>query len=446
MFSSIYSRWWKVAGVVGLLVLSTAPVTNALSPFSGGNNLIGAGAGLDENFISTGVAPGFGGLNYVTPNGINGGGPVIAAGTSMPGMTESIRYGEVGGGAGYQALTDAALGINIPQPMFLPASDARVGIPNPLALGAPIWGARTGSVLRWDVLDSDPPGAPGAPDFLIPAGSVTGQAVNLTPQVVTALSGPLSDDGLAPGSMAADGIPDFLAFTTTFTGQRIASFELSFFDESDGALFGGVLPPALQPRVRLYEGGSLLSIASPPMDEAFFDHDTGNDLTGAGAGPGGPGAASGVATGDAIDAAVDGTLLLGGRLINAFASLTWSEIDALPGTPGFQLSGRFELDIQFFANVRYDEGSMFLAGLTSDEGTVNADWDNVPFGSFALVAPAPGAGFAGGDDINGLGIYDFKESPSASQTFSSIIPEPVSAGLGLIGLGLLSGYIRRRKA
>lgn len=439
----------------------------AIPLFNGGNNLIGAAAGLDENMGGTHFLAPAGPLTavpagaYTAPSGATN-----AAGGQAVGMTESIRFTDNNGNGTYEAGIDTPTGLNLPQPQTLGAGaagfDDRLGLTNPL-LGLNVVPARAGALLRWDTNNQDP--SMGAdPKFLMPAGSVSGQVYNLNPQAVAASSAPTVDDGLSPGAAAGDSIPDFIPFVFDLNGARAVTYTLTFVGEDDTILdWDGdgispslgtgfdpddVVPDALIPRKRDYEGGLNANIASPPLNEQYFNNNAGNDLTGAAVPPVGPlGTPTGTTGGvDPIDNFVDGTLILGGRLVNSFATLTWTEIDADDNTFGFQPSGLFERDIQFFADVIYDEGLLVTnmrVGAGSG-GDVNFEWDDIPFNSFA----ESGVTGTGGFDVNGELDYDFTFSSSASQTFEvlSLVPEPLTSSMAIMGLAGLCSSMRRRRA
>lgn len=449
------------------VMFGSANTASAIPLFEGGNNLIGSAAGLDENM---------GGMHYLAPAGpltatpagayIAPNGAANALGGQAVGMTESIRFVEVGGGPGYQAGIDIPIGLNLPQPQTLTAAaagfDSRIGTVNPL-LGVGVVPARVGALMRWDTNNEDP--SMGAdPKFLTPAGSITGQTFNLSPQAVAASSSPAVDDGMAPGAVAGDMIPDFIPFVFDLNGARAMTYTLTFVGEDDTILdWDGdgdsistngvfdpddVVPAELIGRKRDYEGGLVGNVASPPLSEDFFNNNGGNDLTGSPLPVAGPVGQTTAATGDPIDNFVDGTLLLGGRLVNSFAVLTWTEIDGNGPLPGFVQTGQFERDIQFFSNVIYDEGKLVDEGKVKvgSGGDLNFGWDDIPFTSFSAVA-APGTIMTGGFDVNGLVDYDFTLSASASQTFTAhIIPEPMTSSMAVLALGGLSAALRRRRA
>jgi hypothetical protein len=388
-----------VGGLALAGVLAGGPSVMALpvgTPFADQNFLNGAGYGLDENFVGS---PG----DYIMPDGSTSG-PV---GTS--GMTETIFTA---------ARPGAPLGgVNIPQPALLGAGsgDSRLGVLNPLA-GAPVWGARSGAVVRWDVLaDIGGTVAPLTP------GVVTGVLYNMTPGPFTSLTigagGPVFpvDDGMSPGS-AVDGFPDTLPFALDLAGRRFASFSLGFLgdDPDTAAIFGGAVPTAMLPVVELWDGGAGLVLSDGTLAEGDFNHNGGPFAGGAGA-------------------AHDGTLLLTGVLGDAFTNQTILETAAG--------SGEFFLDIEFFGNVRYTGGGLVSDGTVAvgSVGTVGANWNDIPF-----TEAGPGGMFPNGTfDRNGLASFDFRPggSFSADQSFvGTAVPEPATVGLGMLVLGSLASY------
>lgn len=380
-------------GVLGAVVFGSQAM--ALPVSSGLNTLVGQAWGLDENYI---------GSSYVMPNGVVG----TASGTQ--GMTESLTL---------------AGGINLPQPALLPATDPRSAVANPMLALTPYagqarWGARTGAVIGWSSINFQ--------NLLSGNAALpfvnTGVAYNLTPQQFVAVNNAPTDAGGAPGSVAADGVPDRLAFTTLVNGRRSASITLTFFGTEDGSLFGGTTPSALVPRVDLYEGGAWASFGPIPpgtaLMESDFDHNTG-------------------ALGGSLAAFDDGALLLSGSLSDAFATLTWTETGVG--------SNAFVLDISFEATVTYDNGSLLgqLINPADPSQTVSANWNNIPF---------PVSTSATGLDFNGNDVFDFRGgaqgiggSFSADQSFLAGIPEPVTGSMAVMSvLGLLAYASRRRTA
>ncbi len=369
----------------------------------------GPAKGLSENYISADPA-----ADYIAPNGALASANAYAAALNQAvGMTESIRIdfnalaahpgstatGGIAAAAmsgvrspglnlatlGPVAFADGIQGVNLPQPQLLPASDPRSDNLNPS--GGSAFGARTGATTFY--IENNPAG-PNV-DFLDPIGSSTGQAFNLTPfRVLSSSLGGLIDDGLAPGSLAGDLTPDFIPFEAAvgagsqFTA-RTASITLEFFDRSNM----GVQPDDdLVARYQLFDDTvTLPSVESPPMREENFNHDIGNH-----AGPIGV---------DDVNDATDGLLLLGGELRNARATLTWTEVDGDDAMAGFQPSGRFTWDIDFTADVVWDEGKLFDDGLLDEFiGSVGANWRNIPFnlnsdGTFDLLGALDDVGVDG---------------------------------------------------
>ncbi len=462
--SSISRRFvLLVASLAGLFITTSVlgvPLSN--QTFNGGNTLLGEGAGLLENYISE--TPGA----YVAIN--QSGNP---AGGAMPGMTDSFRVDWSGRSGSFE---DGIQGINLPSPGRVPLGDARSGISNPslastntwLALngithssndsGPPkdslFWRARVGSMIRWITNSADP--GPGGPLALLPFGSTTTQVYNMTPRLILPVSGEAIDDGLAPGSLAGDGIPDFLPFVLDYAGRRVASLDVVFFDEEDGpALFGGVTPTALIPRLDVVEDdgiGTLVEPHSAPLLEANFDFNDGN---------------IGDLTGGHIDGHVDGTLALTGRILNAITNFTWVETK--------RHSGEFELDVELDGDVIYDGGLLF-DDFGSTVGGFSAEWSDIDMmasvkGNLEAVGNAgvrqdgvlvdvtdvnSDMVDAGGEDFLRDLIahayswdYDFEDKPSARQTFNvvsvDIIPEPLTSSTALLSLGWLGLRLTRRR-
>lgn len=446
--SSMSRRFVLLAASLAGLFITTSVLGVPLSnqTFHGGNNLLGEGAGLFENYISE--TPGA----YVAINQ-----SVNPAGGAMPGMTESFRVDWSGRSGSFE---DGIQGINLSSPGRVPSSDARSVIGNP-SLGSTnttqdssFWRARLGSMIRWITNSADP--GPGGPLALLPFGSTTTQVYNMTPRLMLPVSGNAIDDGLAPGSLSGDGIPDLLPFVLDYAGRRVASLDVVFFDEEDGpALFGGVTPTALIPRLGVVEDdgiGTLVEPNSAPLLEANFDFNDGN---------------IGDLTGGHIDGHVDGTLALTGRILNAIANFTWVETK--------RHSGEFELDVELGGDVIYDGGLLF-DDFGSTVGEFSAEWSDIDMmasveGNLEAVGNAgvrqdgvlvdvtdvsSGSVDAGGEDFLRDLIahayswdYDFEDKPSARQTFNvvsvDIIPEPLTSSTALLSLGWLGLRLTRRR-
>ncbi len=457
-------RFGLLAVSLGGLFIATSALGVPLSnqTFHGGNNLLGEGAGLLENYISE--TPG----TYVAINK-----SVNPAGGSMPGMTESFRV-DLSGRSG--SFEDGIQGINLSSPGLVPSSDARSAIGNPSLVStnttlpsdgithpsndsgplkdSPFWRARLGSMIRWITNSADP--GPGGPLALLPFGSTTTQVYNMTPRLILPVSSTTVDDGLAPGSLSGDGIPDFLPFVLDYAGRRVASLDIVFFDEEDGpALFGGVTPTALIPRLDVVEDdgvGTLVEPHSSPLLETNFDFNDGN---------------IGDLTSGHIDGHVDGTLALTGRILNAIVNFTWVETK--------RHSGEFELDIELGGDVIYDGGLLF-DDFGSTVGEFTLEWSDIDMmasvegnlkavgnggvrqdGALVDVTDAsPDAIDAGGEDfLRDLIVhayswdYDFEDKPSARQTFNivsvDIIPEPLTSSTALLSLGWLGLRLTRRR-
>lgn len=446
-----------MTGVVlaAIMLLASGPAM-ALPLYDGINNLAGRGYGLDENYVEP-AGPPAGSPWYMMPNGATSAG--ANAGLGTPGMTETIFTAPrgpatvAGGGAPLG-------GINLPQPALLSAGsgDRRAGVPNfalPAAGGAPVWGARAGGAFRWETNAN----FDGSASTALPLGDATAIAYNMTPFNFSATtfgfdeSGGLAaaigiDDGLAPGSAIGDTIPDTIPFLTTAPGggQRIANFELSFIGLEDFALFGHAdaalfaadpIASNMLPIVEIWEGGNTFELSVGGLLEGDFDHDFGAN------------------TGEVGDA-TDGGLLLSGFLTNAIARQ--SLIETAPG------SGVFELDVTFQFDVAWVGGSLVgpkvlaadLTDPTTWTGTGEINWADIPFptigpGPYGLAAPGAGEFPNGTFDRNGLSSFDFRPPPgsfSADLNFEVTIPEPVTAGMGLLGLSSLGAYLfgRRRRA
>ena len=340
----------------GALPLPVEPGTNMLS---------GRAAGDEESYVG---APG----DYTMPNGSTSG----PAGT--PGMMASISVGPT---------TTAPFGqVSLPQPATVPGSDSRSGTVNPL-LGGARWRPRVGAVIAWDQISDG-----GAPVALLPSGSVTGVVHGLTPLTLASSSGFMFDDGTAPGSVAFDSVPDALPFALDPDGRRTASFTSLFAGPEDGGLFGGFTPAPLLGSVELWEGGDVFDPDAPSLSEFDFDHN------------GGPFA------GEALDAR-DGTLLLGGTLVNAMANYVFTETS--------RGSGMFEMDVDLTGDVTYGTGSLLGSGVVhpGSAGSLHLKWEDIDV--TAMIG-------SGGLDYNGPAFdYPAENSTLAEQTFEAI-PEPAT--------------------
>lgn len=373
--------WAGVGGLMGSQASVGAPLFEGPNLFSGG-----LPQGLEENMTGSGSSLFL--FHYHAPNGTNSfNSGSLSAGTGANhmavGMTESLRRDSRNRAS--QASTgrtpfgtrvkfqDGLQGINLRQPQSVSIFDDRFLLPHPNPTHSNNqFSARTGFVNGFSL--NNPPGPNGS--TISPFGSSTGQAFNLTPhRMLSTGSALLEDDGLSPGSVASDGIADFVPFTAQAglfgipLSPRHASFTVQYIDRDD-LINAGFLKSngtenvtgisKLLPRFQLFDDGTtLVDPATAPVNENNFNHDIGNR--------------NGGATGESlgIDRIVDGTMLLGGELANASTTIVYRET----GTR----TGHFVMDIDFLAEVHWDEGSLvnnFLIGV--GDGTLSANWSNIP--------------------------------------------------------------------
>lgn len=432
------------------------------------HSLAGVTRGLDENLIDDGsVAPFVQPSLYVAPNGATAG-PL-----GIEGMTESIFT---------SARTGAPTGgLNVPQPMDLdPAlgaggtgTDLRADHINPLT-GKATWGARASLVTTWTSIANN------ANILLPPAGNVTGVITNMTPGAVNSSSGTPLFDGLAPGSIVADPFPDTIPFLpgAGFGANGVDfSVALQGRDAATALIHGlpataagiAAIPAPFIPIVTFYDmdmggGSTLLEIPDSGADN-LKESDWGGGL---GVGP---------TTGNSAHANDNVMPLLIGELFGVVANQEIRELEEF-GSP----TGVYILDVSFSANVIYTGGKLVDEGKVKvgSIGGYNSNWQNILFpDDIATPVGGEAAGaiwgvdalFSGGVDYNGLAYgpsydrngleaYDFyRESfllpggtpvagnDSASQSFVTrqFVPEPISAGLGMMGIGALGASLRRRR-
>lgn len=409
--------------VLVALFTATAATHHAVATINFGTGeigLLGDALGTEENFVG---APG----DYIAPDTTTND-PL--AGGQMIGMTESLRLDPLAGAP------DGS--IHLGQPAVLPVTDPRSGIDHPV-LGAPRWRPRLGALGRADFVtpDQSPPVelTPGDPQ-------ITVQLFNLNEVGSFSLFAPALDDGEAPGSVAADGIHDTVPLADLGGGIMGVSIIRDYFGPSHGPDFlGGILPPALTPRVSIFEdSGSSIDLFTPPLDEVNFDHNAGNNSDGGvtewpGDAPDGTVTGPTGITGGEIDDGVDGTVLLTGVLDFASASISWTET-----APG---SGEFVMDIFFSAFIEFDGGSL-LPQIDPDQnfGEITAFWEDIPFPDSTAVIP--------GTDVNTLPIYDFDDfglhgASLEDANFSigfTLVPEP---GTALVIVCMSAPVLTRRR-
>lgn len=413
-FATVVSSAWAVNGPLSIVYFP-----------NDSNRLVGdPRRGTDEIYLNTAVN------TYLNPANILGGAPVTPVGSQVPGQIESLR--SVAG----VGLT----GINIPQPCDVSGvpSDPRSGLINPdnappYGGAGQVWGVRAGVAMQWQTVQD------GSTNFLMPAGVNSGQGYNLTPRSVYSVVLGLNpvgvptivipaDDGLAPGSVAADGVSDFVPWVRDIsTGQLITGFGLNFWDANAAAAAGfdaaGIL--ALTPRLDVYEGGALFDQVLGAFDAQNFNHNGGTN---------------GIA-GDELNDAVDGTLLLSGSLVDVQVENTWTA--NLLGI----VNGQFVADpttvrrtIKVKGTVIWDYNDpSILLDPENRIGTFSANWNGINFTNIDVVT--------GGTHQN-VSAYDFVgdsiTSYDGSVTFQAI-PEPLTMVSGVLALCGLGGYIRRRR-
>ncbi len=459
-----------LAVIAGSALLGSNVDVSALPPGSIISNSIhslgGVTRGLDENLVEDGSVVPVGAALYTAPNG------AVSGALGTEGMTESIftsaRPGAPTGG------------LNVPQPMLIDAAlggggtgtDLRADHINPLT-GDATWGARAALVTTWTSIANT------GNILLPPSGSVTGVITNMTPGAVTSSSGTPLFDGLAPGSVAADPFPDTIPF---LPGAGFGANGVDFSVAIQGrdaatALIHGLAPNAAGiaaipapfiPIVTFYEqdlggGATLLEIPDTSPDN-LRESDWGG---GFGVGP---------TLGNSAHANDNVAPLLIGELFGVVANQEIRELEEF-GLP----TGVYILDVSFSANVIYTGGQLVTDGKVAagSIGGYNSNWQNILFPD-DIVANAGGTAdtpwgaaalFSGGTDYNGLAYgpsydrngleaYDFyRESfllpggtpvagnDSASQSFVTrqFVPEPISAGLGMMGIGALGASLRRRR-
>lgn len=398
-----------VAAVV--IAAFVADVASAAPPawvFSGdANRLIGDPLrGTDENYTNT--IPGPPAVIYYTPANLKNGTAPVAG--PVAGQFESLRVGSGG-----------TLGINLPQPMKVPATDPRSGIPDPFVptnatagnlpnvpAGGDYWGARAGVAVQWQTNQD------GSSVMLTPAGIVNGQAFSITPRNLFSVAAGLTpsgslaiatpiNDGLAPGSAVEAGpvtntIGDFVPWlrSTGDPGKVITGYGITTWDTASVAanlafLTAGldqaagtpddvpasVVTAALVGRVNLWEGGSLFEPGTGGTPPGNFNELNFNFAGG-----------SYAMSGDGLNAGVDGTLLLTGTLEDVRISNVWTA-DILTvvdpdGTPNngdeffVAKPGTVRRTIKVAGNIHWDGGSL-QALLSSTNGVFSVNYNNIPF-------------------------------------------------------------------
>jgi len=435
-----------IVGVVAFATLLSSgawalPLSQVFFPEA--NRLIGdPRRGTDEIYLNAA------GATYLNPdNLINGTLPVAG---QVPGQIESLRNV----GIGYT-------GINIPQPCDVtgvPADPRSVLGSNPaevLAGANPLvsntWGVRAGAAVQWQT-DQD-----GSAVSLTPLGVNSGQAYNITPGTLFSVAFGLNpagvptivspvDVGGAPGSVGGDGLADFVPWVRDLANpnQLVTGFGINGLDRAaiDGYFaalgpnaFGvGVTPAqvyaALIARVDVWEGGALFDQVAGSFDARNFNHNGGTN---------------GMA-GDELNDAVDGTLLLSGELSNIQIQNYWTAQILLDGQGRPVLNngqfvavpGTVKRTIKIVADVTYDGGTL-LHWLSTTHGVISANYNGIPFTNVDTVTNGTHANPAAYDFIG-----DRTTSYDASQTFQAI-PEPLTMLSGVLAIGALGGYIRRRR-
>jgi hypothetical protein len=427
--------------VAGSAVLAAASSAMAMTTFAGEvNKLSGVPVAGDEMYTN---GPG---ATYLTPANVFGA-PVLPG--SVVGKIESIRPGGLGVG-----------GINLPQSANVAgvATDNRNAIVNPDVVGTPyagtpFWGARSMGVVQWQAIQD------GISTSLAPLGSITGIVSGLTPRFITAKSaGALADDGLAPGSHAGDGIPDFIPWVSDGAGGLTAQYIIQYWDIQSALGAGISLSNAvkLSGKVTDYEdtrttlgGQTLLDISQPgaaygPTSPSDQDLD-GKKLVQTGLDP-----ATGLAIGppSEVSDATDGPspLLLAGYLRDVSATLIFrlAPGDTVP-TLELKLSAN---EVDYFDGSLLGalvlgatppgEASLFPNGYST--GTLGADLINVDWANTTGQDPS---GFLSGMPFDFAGYG----SASANQSFdvSGVVPEPVTAGMAGLGIGALGLFLSRRR-
>jgi hypothetical protein len=388
--------------VVGAVAFATLLAGSAIAvPLFPGelNKFAGSVVGTDENVIAAGQ--------------------LSVAGTAL-GEMPSLR-----------TVAGSVTGINLPQ-AFGVVGGGRAAYVNPTNGLAGFWGARSGALARWNTVKD------GTETTIPVGGSVTGQAYNLNPSGITAISGAPTFDGSAPGSIV-DLAPDFLALTPTGATSGIAIFQVSFYDniplalggfnnDPSGALglFTGGLAMAEDTKGTFFDLSGAQTLSDNDGDgrvltETDFNY-AGGDVSGA--------------LDTEVDDAVDlPTLLLAGRMFATTATFTFVVPNTLDPTTAF-------LDVSVTGKVLFESGALF--GLNKEVvpgtiGTFSADFNGISAASLGTIN--------GGVDPS-LGLFDFiGRSASADLSFQvSNIPEPLSVCSVLAALGALGGYARRRYA
>ncbi len=418
------SRALLVTAVIGAVTGSVwaLPWTPNVENQLGGNGVVAT----DQNYVNTA------GVTYLMPanifNAVLNPVPVAPVLGSVAGQQESIRPGYLAGG-----------GINLPQPAVLAAAsgDIRAGVPNflPSAYqGLPSWGVRTGALAAWESIKD------GITQPLLPSGRVTSSFYNATPLAPLALSASLFDDGLAPLSVAGDGVMDFIPWAPdpAKPGAVQATYVIKFLDIPTALGLGYDLATAqlLAPRIDLYEdvpAGTILDTSgrgraypsAGPLDQDLdgkvltendFNHNTGRSIGGSG-------------TSEVSDA-TDTVPLLMGYARDIAATLTFRQ--ASP-------TADVILELTISGAIDYYGGSMLHWLGPNTVGTFGASISGIVWRNLQ------GAGQDNGRDPASI-AFDFAGygSASANQSFTTI-PEPLSVISSILAMGALGGYVRRRR-
>ncbi len=392
--------------IFGLLAVVAVASPALALPLGSNNNFIGVAAGLQENLLRTPA-----GGEYLSPYEVVNG---QIASPQMPGSFESVRV--VGG---------TVTGVNIAQPANISdPADSRVGVINPV-LGGATWGARAGAVAELTRNDSI--------GVNLVDNSTTVVAYNFTPGGTFG-----ADDGLAPGSLPGDGIPDFVPLIGT-----TVVFNSSYLGENDLTALGlsAADVATMTPIIDVYED---LGVGSTPFDlstpaaqsallEADFNHNTGAPV------------------GATLADAVDGDLMLRAKVKQA-ALVTFQFI--FNDTNG---NGIIDAGDEVLQDVLLTGGTLeFIGGKLVTDGVVTAgstgsfSWSLTQ--EFVLIERVPVGLYPGGGNDPDLDQWDFLDlrpggsnSANLALVIDPEVPEPVTAGLSLLALGALGGYATRRR-
>ncbi len=272
----------------------------------------------------------------------------------------------------------------------------------------------------------------------------------LFPTSISAIEGTSADNGLAPGSSAADGSPDEL---TRDAVSGVASFRIAF-----GPATLSPFPYAAPPVFEIYDDVPPtldldIGAATTTLVEEMFDFD--------GAGPAVPpptpapsqfvNTADGYPAPNDVSAAVDGTLWAAGYIDRATATYTFFDATVIgsggqPVTVGDQPVTGYVYRVDFNAVGVVTDGAMLayllpFGGLASN----GVDLINITFTSTLYGIALPETVNGGEDAFAAWGIRTTLAGNSGDASFTVLptIPEPTTMALFGLSLGML--WYRKKK-